>query len=102
MIREGSHGGQVGDATMQMRRNHGLRSRRSRLEAMARGVPVISTPCGGPEDFVTDGETGILLKTFDAVEMSEQMSRLIDSPASALKLGKAARERVVREFSIEN
>lgn len=45
------------------------------LEAMACGTSVISTRCGGPEDFVMDESTGLLID-FDAGEACNAMSRL--------------------------
>jgi glycosyltransferase involved in cell wall biosynthesis len=39
------------------------------LEAMAQGVPVVSTRCGGPEEYVLPDETGYLA-SFDADELA--------------------------------
>lgn len=39
------------------------------LEAMAQALPVVSTRCGGPEEYVIDGETGHLVD-FDAAAMA--------------------------------
>ena len=36
------------------------------LEAMASGIPVVSTACGGPQTSVVDGETGFLTPVGDA------------------------------------
>ena len=46
------------------------------LEAMACGCPVVSTRCGGPEEFVIDGETGILVG-FDPEEMAAAMLKVL-------------------------
>jgi hypothetical protein len=48
----------------------------SALEAMACGCPVVSTRCGGPEEFVIDGQTGYLTG-FDADEMAAAIRRIV-------------------------
>lgn len=40
------------------------------LEAMACRCPVVSTKCGGPEDYVIDGKTGYLVDVDDSVAMA--------------------------------
>lgn len=45
----------------------------SALEAMACGVPIISTYCGGPEEYVVPGETGYLVEN-----TPEELSRAIE------------------------
>lgn len=67
-------------------------------EAMACGVPVVSTRCGGPEDFVRDGETG-LLSAFDNDDMAEAIARIVTDPVFRAQLGESARHLVVTEYS---
>ena len=60
----------------------------SALEAMACGCPVVSTHCGGPEEFVLDGETGFLVNP-DPAEMADATRRILGAP----KLGGDGRRR---------
>jgi asparagine synthase (glutamine-hydrolysing) len=68
------------------------------LEAMACGCPVISTRCGGPEEFVIDGETGIVVG-FDADEMATAMLKVFGDAKLRARLAQGARNRVVRHYS---
>jgi glycosyltransferase involved in cell wall biosynthesis len=47
------------------------------LEAMAMGVPVVSTPVSGVPEIVSDGETGWLVPPEDASALAERLARLI-------------------------
>ena len=47
------------------------------IEAMAAGLPVIATRCGGPQDFVTES-VGMLVPTEDAQSLAEAMKNMID------------------------
>ena len=46
------------------------------IEAMAAGLPVIATRCGGPEDFVTE-ENGILIPVDDAAALTNAMEHMM-------------------------
>ena len=45
-------------------------------EAMAAGLPVVSTRCGGPETFVVEGVTGYLTPVGDAQAMALKIAEL--------------------------
>jgi len=47
------------------------------LEAAACGCPVVSTKCGGPEDYLKDGHNGFLVNVGDAQAMAERIIRVI-------------------------
>ena len=68
------------------------------LEAAAAGKPVVGTRATGTVDAVAEGETGLLVPSGDVRALSQALSRLLDDPALAARLGQAARERVQREF----
>jgi glycosyltransferase involved in cell wall biosynthesis len=71
------------------------------LEAMALGIPVISTAWGGPKDYL-DESCGVLVEPRSRAEFVENLSRaMIDlaaRPELRKALGRAARTRVVQRF----
>ncbi len=64
------------------------------LEAMALGLPIVATdcPCGGPRTVIRDGVNGLLIPVGDQKALEEGISRLIEEPEYAEKLGENARE----------
>ena len=68
------------------------------MEALAAGVPCISTdcPCGGPNALIRQGENGLLVPAGDAEAMAEAMDRLLSEEAFAEQLGNCAREQAVQ------
>jgi glycosyltransferase involved in cell wall biosynthesis len=69
------------------------------LEAGASGLPVVATYQGGIPEVVTHNETGLLVNDRHVAGMAAQMLRLLRDPNLAAELGRAARERVRRDFS---
>jgi glycosyltransferase involved in cell wall biosynthesis len=68
------------------------------LEAMACGLPVIAFRAGGVPEVV--GEAGILTPPRDVGALAREMGRLACDPKLCLRLGRAARDRVVEKFDI--
>lgn len=69
------------------------------IEAMAAGLPVVSTDAGGTPEVVADGETGVLVKPGDPRALADAMSRLAVDHAMRIRFGAAGRARAVAEFS---
>jgi glycosyltransferase involved in cell wall biosynthesis len=71
------------------------------LEAMASGLPVVSTRSGGPETCVVEGETGYLTPVGDAEALASRMQTLLEDTDLRRHMGKAGRRMVETRFSIE-
>ena len=70
------------------------------MEAMACGVPVISTRIAGIPELVEDGKNGILVAPGDVDGLAAAMRLLIESAEMRRLLGAAAREKVAREYDL--
>lgn len=65
------------------------------MEAMAAGLPCISTNCPtGPADLITNGENGLLVPVGDKDAMTNAMEYLVYHPQEANRLGQSARQRM--------
>ena len=69
------------------------------VEASASGIAVIATRCGGPEEIVEDGVTGLLVPVGDTAAMADAMAGLLGDPDRATTMGEAARYLVAERFS---
>lgn len=65
------------------------------MEALAAGVPCISTdcPCGGPRMLITHGENGLLVPVRDQNAMASAIEKLLSETEFADMLGNAAKAR---------
>lgn len=72
------------------------------MEAMASGLPVVSTPIAGVPEMVIEGETGFLVPQKNPEAVAAAIAKLLEHPALATEFGKRARARAVEMFSIEN
>jgi glycosyltransferase involved in cell wall biosynthesis len=72
---------------------------KSTLEAMACGLPVVTTDVPGCRETVHDGENGLLVPPRDATALAAALRRLIEDAPLRRRLGARGRERAVQEFS---
>ena len=71
------------------------------MEAMAAGVPVVASDIPGNRDLVMHGETGYLVPLGDRAAFARWTDQLLDDPPLIRRLGDAGRERIRREFTVE-
>jgi len=71
------------------------------LEAMASGIPVISTNIGGIPEIIRDGTNGLLVPAQDASALAGAISRLLKDEPLRIRLALNGRETVREKFSAE-
>ena len=70
------------------------------LEAMAAGLPVVSTHRGAIPETVVDGVTGVLVEPRDAVALTDALRALARDGTRRLALGAAGRERYLKHYTV--
>ena len=71
------------------------------IQAMAVGLPVVTTHHAGIPEIVRDGENGLLVEERDAASLAEALDRLLSSPGDWARLAGAARTTIETEFDID-
>lgn len=70
------------------------------MEAMACGLPAVSTRLVGIPDLVLHGETGLLVEPNDASQLAEAILTIGNDPALATRLATRAREHLLAKFDL--
>lgn len=73
----------------------------SLLEAMASGLPCVATDVGGNSDVLEAGMAGELVPSADAESLAARLHSLLREPGRRKALGRTARERAVRCYSLD-
>jgi len=72
----------------------------SLMEAMATGLPVVSSRLSGIPELVESGVSGLLAEPHDAHGLADALQMLARDPALRARLGRAGREKVLAEFDL--
>lgn len=68
------------------------------IEAMAMGLPVVTTAIGGIPEIVADGRSGFLIGPDDGQALAERIEKLVESPRLRLKMGTEGRRIAEARF----
>ena len=74
----------------------------SLIEAMACGLPVVTTPVGAIKTIVTHRETGLLVRPGNFQQLFEALDVMLSDKALAFQLGQASRQIVEVRYSAVN
>jgi glycosyltransferase involved in cell wall biosynthesis len=75
---------------------------RTVLQAMVKGIPIISYKVGGIPEIVREGITGYLCDPKDILTMAKRCSLLLNNPLHREEMGKKGQSFVTEEFDLPN
>ena len=68
------------------------------LEALASGLPVVTTWVGGIPETIESGKNGFLVEPFNVKQFSDRILFLLEHPAEAAEMGQQARKTIVDQY----
>ena len=68
------------------------------LEALATGLPVVTTNVGGIPETITDGKDGFMCQPFNPNQFSDRILYLLEHPTAAQEMGFQARKTIEERF----
>ena len=71
------------------------------MQAMACGLPVVSTPIGSITEAVENGVSGKIVPARDKEQLHQAIQALLLDPALRATLGEAARKKAVEKFGVD-
>lgn len=71
------------------------------LEALASGLPIITTLTGGAQELVQEGVNGFFIKTKDSKDLAKKMERILSNPELCEKMGEESR-KIAEKMSWKN
>lgn len=71
------------------------------VEAMAMGLPVVSTRVSGIPELVSEGLNGFLVQPRDPVALADALERLLQDPELRHRFGQAGRSRVLESYDLK-
>jgi len=69
------------------------------IEAMALGVPIVTTDNVGCRECVNDGETGYLVPVRDSKSLAEAIDKIVSNDELSRRFGEASRQKVEDDFN---
>lgn len=70
------------------------------MEAMAYGIPVVSTNTGGIPELLSDG-AGLMVREKEAQELAGAIEKLIKDEGLSAEIGKKGRQMIEKEFNLQ-
>lgn len=71
------------------------------MQALAMGLPVVSTTVGSIPDVILDGETGFIVPPRDSLALADRIGRLLDNASLRADFGARGRALVERSYSLD-